>query len=87
MIRPWVPLAAAIIASPALYAGFVADSLPMDQALGRFLLAVLACAVGGAVLRTLVDGLGDFHGEASAAPKRRRDDVIDGAVRPRAEGE
>lgn len=46
----------ALLASPALYAGFVAGTLPMGSALVRFAVAVLVVWIGVTALRTLVDG-------------------------------
>ena len=64
---------AALVSAPALWAALVAGSIPLDVALLRFLLAVPACAVGWALLRTLFDGY------AGSAPRRRSTDAGDAA--------
>lgn len=51
-------LAAAALASPALWTGFVEQTLPADVALTRYLVAVLACWLVGSLL----------HGVVTSAP-------------------
>ncbi|NYG57054.1 hypothetical protein [Nocardioides perillae] len=49
-----VLLAAAVVASPALYGGFVGGTMPTDTALTRYLVAVGACWVLFSVMVELV---------------------------------
>ncbi len=85
MLKPWVLLLAAVVTSPALYAALVTETLPLDEALQRYLLGVVACALAGAFLRTLVTGLGPSD-ESDGAPRRRREDAVEGVVQQPGEG-
>ncbi len=81
VLRPSVLLLAAIVASPALYAALVDGSLPLDQALVRFLAAVAFCAVGCALIRSLVASTGPRPGEVAEPPRRRRSDDAGSSAR------
>ncbi len=86
MLRPFVLLAAAVLASPALYDAFVDGTLPVDQALVRYLIAVVVCAVGAGLLNWLVTGLGGAEGDVVGGPRRRREDGADRASGSGAQG-
>lgn len=58
MIRPSVLLLATMMASPALYRALVAEQLPLQSALARFLLAVPAAALMIGALRFITAGYG-----------------------------
>lgn len=66
--------AAALVSSPALWAGFVDGTMPVDVALTRFLLAVGVCWAGLSVLQEW----------ALPAPGsvRPRDPAVDGSSPP-----
>jgi len=55
MIRPATLVVAAVLASPALWQGFVTGTIPVSSALERYLLAVLVSAVMMAAIRALTD--------------------------------
>ncbi len=74
MLRGPVVILAAALTSPALYAAFVENSLPVDQAILRFLAAVAFCTVGAAVLKMVIEGVGALQGDPKD-PGRRRDDA------------
>ena len=50
----WVLVAAAVLTSPALYAGLVEGSMPIDVALTRFLLTTAACWFAFSVAGSLI---------------------------------
>ena len=60
----------ALLASPALYAGFVAGTLPMSSALFRLTVAVLLVWLGVAALETLVSGTSSPADEPAAQEAR-----------------
>ena len=49
----WVMVVAAVLTSPALYAGLVEGTMPVDVAVTRFLLATAACWVAFSVAGSL----------------------------------
>jgi hypothetical protein len=78
-LRLDVLLGAALLASPALYAGLVTGTLPVDVALLRFLVALAACAIGVGLIRSLFASYaagGSSHAEPTGpSPGRRRTDA------------
>ena len=77
MIRPSVVLLATLMASPSLYLAFVTEQLPVQDALGRYLLAVAAAAVMMAGLRFLTATYGTRQ-ERRIPLRRSTDQHTDG---------
>jgi len=77
VIRPSVVLLATLMASPSLYLAFVTEQLPVQDALGRYLLAVAAAAVMMAGLRFLTATYGSRQ-EQRIPLRRRTDEPADG---------
>jgi hypothetical protein len=77
MIRPSVVLLATLMASPSLYLAFVTGQLPVQDALGRYLLAVAGAAVMMAGLRFLTANYGTRQ-ERRLPLRRRSDETTDG---------
>lgn len=64
-----VLIGAAVVASPALYAGLVDGSLPLDVALTRYLIAVGICwAVLSVVVEFAFPAAGATRSQPEAAP-------------------
>jgi len=76
VIRPSVVLLATLMASPSLYLAFT-EQLPVQDALGRFLLAVAVAAVMMAGLRFLTATYGTRQ-ERRIPLRRRTDETTDG---------
>jgi len=72
LIRPAALLLALVMASPALYQAFVTETMSVQAALTRFLLAVPVAALMLAALRFVVKGYGTP--EPARIPLRRRSD-------------
>ena len=72
ILRLEVLAIAALVSAPALWAALVSQTLPLDVALMRFLIAVPVCAVGYALLSAL------FSGYAQVPPPRRRRSDLEG---------
>ncbi|MFI5911182.1 hypothetical protein [Dactylosporangium sp. NPDC051541] len=77
MARYSTLLLALLIASPALYAGFVTHALDVKTALLRLLIAVPVAAVMLAVFRMITRGYGHKPDEP-----RKRPDTPEGATEP-----
>jgi hypothetical protein len=71
LIRPAALLLATVMASPALYHGFVSGEISVQSALVRFLIAVPAAALMLAALRFVTSGYGRRQ---PRLPLRRRSD-------------
>jgi hypothetical protein len=78
VIRPSVVLLATLMASPSLYLAFVTEQLPVQDALGRYLLAIAAAAVMMAGLRFITASYGTRQ-EQRIPLRRRTDHTDDGA--------
>jgi len=75
VIRPSVVLLATLMASPSLYLAFVTGELPVQDAMGRYLLAVAAAVLMVAGLRFITANYGVR--QERQLPLRRHTDQTD----------
>lgn len=74
IFRPWGVIAALLVTSPALYAAFIASTMPTDVALMRFLIAVPVCSVAISAVVAVMDSYAAGLGVKPQREERRSSD-------------